>query len=239
MITPEPSILERFRQVYEKQEHKRLLSFVREARTPLLLFAICMMIGIYFCYRSIILVTASIQKETELKKPAAQSDISSSTQKVKWYVDLSGAVMKPQTYEVEQGTRVFQLIERAGGLSPEADRPYIQRNYNFSVLLSDQQKIHIPSVYEVRDGYFTEKRKLVMLDTVSPDTTDQQGVAESSSLISINSDTMESLKSLPGVGDVTAQRIIAARPYGQVRDLVDRGIIKQSLYDKIVNNLDL
>jgi competence protein ComEA len=139
MITPEPSILERFRQVYEKQEHKRLLSFVREARTPLLLFAICMMIGIYFCYRSIILVTASIQKETELKKPAAQSDISSSTQKVKWYVDLSGAVMKPQTYEVEQGTRVFQLIERAGGLSPEADRPYIQRNYNFSVLLSDQQ----------------------------------------------------------------------------------------------------
>jgi competence protein ComEA len=154
-------------------------------------------------------------------------------------VGRGGHVWKPQTYEVEQGTRVFQLIERAGGLSPEADRPYIQRNYNFSVLLSDQQKIHIPSVYEVRDGYFTEKRKLVMLDTVSPDTTDQQGVAESSSLISINSDTMESLKSLPGVGDVTAQRIIAARPYGQVRDLVDRGIIKQSLYDKIVNNLDL
>jgi DNA uptake protein ComE-like DNA-binding protein len=78
-----------------------------------------------------------------------------------------------------------------------------------------------------------------MLDTVSPTTMDQQTVAENSSLISINNDTMESLKSLPGVGDVTAQRIIAARPYGQVHDLVDRGIIKQSLYDKIVTSLDL
>lgn len=240
MSTTEGNLLEKFRQIYEKQEHKRLVSFAHEARIPLLIFVICMAVGVYFFYRSIILVIAS-----DNKNPNQSESISLppnellKNPKRKIYIDLSGAVIHAQTYEVDQGTRLFRLIEQAGGLSSEADKSYIQRNYNFSVILTDQQKIHMPSVYEVRDGYFTEKRRLVNLDTSTPHTEESTPSNTDASLISINDSSLETLKILSGVGDVTAQRIIAGRPYTQVQDLLDRGIIKQSLYDDIVNNIEL
>ncbi len=240
MSTTETNLLEKFRQIYEKQEHNRLVSFAHEARVPLLIFAICMIAGVYFCYRSIMLVTASDDKDPNSSESLATlSNTKTPGQKGKIYVDLSGAVISPQTYEVELGTRLFHLIKKAGGLSSEADKSYIQRNFNFSVILTDQQKIHIPSVYEVRDGYFTEKRRLVSLDIPTAYAEKSPLSNTDESLISLNESSLETLKILSGVGDVTAQRIIAGRPYEQVQDLLDRGIIKQSLYDNIVNNLKL
>lgn len=240
MSTVETNLLDRFRQIYEKQEHKRLAVFVKEARIPLLILTVCMAVGLYFSYRSIMLVVASEEKPVNY---APSDETLTRTQttnpKMKIYVDLSGAVEKPQTYEIDQGTRLFQLIEQAGGLSAEADRPYIQRNYNFSVILQDQQKVHIPSVYEVRDGFFTEKRRLVTLDANVASVGDPVDRTVDSLLISLNNSPLEVLKTLSGVGDVTAQRIIAGRPYDQIQDVLDRGIIKQSLYDKIVTRLEL
>ena len=105
--------------------------------------------------------------------------------------------------------------------------------------MTDQQKIHMPSVFEVRDGYFTEKRRLINLDISTPHAEESSPSNTDMSLISINNSSLETLKILAGVGDVTAQRIIAGRPYMQIKDLLDRGIIKQSLYDDIVNNIEL
>ncbi len=240
MSTTEGNLLEKFREIYEKQEHKRLISFAHEARIPLLIFMICMVAGVYFFYRSIMLVIASDNKNPNLNGSISSppnARLKNSGRKI--YIDLSGAVIHPQTYEVDQGTRLFRLIEQAGGLSPEADKPYIQRNYNFSVILTDQQKIHMPSVFEVRDGYFTEKRRLINLDISTPHAEESSPSNTDMSLISINNSSLETLKILAGVGDVTAQRIIAGRPYMQIKDLLDRGIIKQSLYDDIVNNIEL
>ncbi|MBP6993818.1 SLBB domain-containing protein [Candidatus Woesebacteria bacterium] len=240
MSTVETNLLDKFRLIYEKQEHKRFISFVREARVPLLIFAICMAVGIYFSYQSILLVMASGKNTADYIPPDEKKTRAEEVSpKAKIYVDLSGSVEKPQTYEVDQGTRLFRLIEMAGGLSAQADKPYIQRNYNFSVILQDQQKVHIPSVYEVRDGYFTEKHRLVTLDMNTTSIGKPVDQASDGSLISLNESSLEVLKSLSGVGDVTAQRIIAGRPYDQVQDVVDREIIKQSLYDKIVNRLEL
>jgi len=55
--------------------------------------------------------------------------------------------------------------------------------------------------------------------------------------VDINTASREQLESLPGIGDETAQSILRHRPYRTRRDLVSKGVISSTEYDRIASEI--
>ena len=163
------------------------------------------------------------------------------------FVDVSGAVLEPDVYEVSVGARLKDAVEAAGGLSSTADDLYVARNYNLAKRVADQEKIYIPYTWDISNGTFVEQTRI--LEYLQPgnqtakyvsDGTGQAIENQSQSLqISINTSSKEELEMLSGVGPVTAQKIIESRPYSMIEELVSRKVMNQSTLEKIKNNIDL
>lgn len=137
-------------------------------------------------------------------------------------VDIQGAVIKPGIYSLPQGSRIHDLVVASGGLSGEADRDWASKNLNLAMKLSDGQKIYIHRVGEqILDGASTS--------TIS--TTD------ASALININSASLKELDTLPGIGPVTAQKILDQRPFASISDLLSKKTVSSSVFEKIKDKI--
>lgn len=149
-------------------------------------------------------------------------------------VDLSGAVEKPDVYEVTSGARLKDVLALSNGLSIYADYNYFTRNFNLARFVNDQEKIYIPSYWETSSGIITETQKI--LDYSKPvQLLTQNDIQINNNQIKINVNTASSdeLDQLPLVGQATAQKIIQSRPYTSIVDLINRKVIKQNVYDQI------
>lgn len=56
-------------------------------------------------------------------------------------------------------------------------------------------------------------------------------------LVDVNSATQKELEDLPGIGPVTAGKIIAGRPYQSVEELLVKKAVGRALYEKINSQL--
>lgn len=159
------------------------------------------------------------------------------------FVDVSGAVKKPNIYQINFGARIKEVVDKAGGLSDDADIMFFNRNFNLSRIVSDQEKIYIPSISEINSGAFIQNQRT--LDYFSPtqnsSTTVESvvGLQEAETLISVNSATIEELDQLPGVGQVTANKIITNRPYSAIDELLTKKVINKNVFEKIKNLVNL
>ena len=129
-------------------------------------------------------------------------------------VHVDGAVAKPGVYELVSDARVSDAVSAAGGLSESADMVRV----NLAAKVTDGQKIYIPSFAEVSEGK-------PFGQSVAGNST--------SALVNINTAAESQLDTLPGVGSVTAQKIIASRPYGSPEELLTKKAVGQSVYEKI------
>lgn len=66
-----------------------------------------------------------------------------------------------------------------------------------------------------------------------PDAPSKAAMEQDRAVIDINSASKDELKSLPGVGEAYAQRIIDNRPYHGKNDLLRRGVVPKSTYAQI------
>lgn len=167
--------------------------------------------------------------KAEIKfKNAEQLPSTEKKEEKKIYVDISGAIMEPDVYELSEGTRLKDLLASASGLSAEADRQFFKRYFNLARKVQDQEKIYIPSVSEVAEGLSTDKT------TLQAEIASIQGVSTRiEGKININTATDVQLDTLPGVGKVTSQKIISGRPYNSVAELINKKIVGKATFNKI------
>jgi len=104
-------------------------------------------------------------------------------------VDVAGAVRRPGLVRLAKGARVADAIARAGGLTRRAERSGV----NLAALVSDGEQVLVPAkgAAPVSGGGATGAA------TAGP--------------VSLISATAEQLDTLPGIGPVTAQKIVSYR----------------------------
>lgn len=119
-----------------------------------------------------------------------------SKSKIKVYV--TGAVNLPGVIELEEGARIEDAINLAGGVKEDANLEQV----NLAYCLEDGQKLYIPNINEKEVEYIsTENGENVIEGSVNSDV----------SKVNINTGGIEELKKLPGVGESLAQKIIDYR----------------------------
>ncbi|MCG2686138.1 ComEA family DNA-binding protein [Candidatus Parcubacteria bacterium] len=140
------------------------------------------------------------------------------------YVEIAGAVDQPGVYHLSVGSRVFELIEQAGGFSPKADSAWVDQNLNQAAQLSDGTKIYIPAEGERNVPTASSGGSAGVVSGVSTPT---------SGLININTASAAQLDSLPGIGSGKAQGIIDNRPYQSIDGLLKVSGIGSKTLEKI------
>ena len=148
------------------------------------------------------------------------------------FVDVCGAVVKPGVYEMEADSRVFQAIEAAGGMLPEASG----NSVNQAQPVSDGQQIYVPTKEEIADGTVTL--------AAGNQQSGEAGVQETESgKVNLNTADAETLKTLSGIGDAKAQAILAWREengrFSSVEDIMQVPGIKESTFVKIKDKVTL
>lgn len=112
------------------------------------------------------------------------------------FVHIAGSVKNPGLYELPQGSRVSDAVTAAGGMSKDANTSSV----NLARQLTDGEQIIVGS---------TEDAKTVLENGSSHSSNSNEGATKGK--ININTASTEELMSLDGVGEATADKIIAYR----------------------------
>lgn len=138
-------------------------------------------------------------------KDKTTEESSESTSKV--YVDVGGEVESPGVYEVSKDARIYEVIDKAGGLTGKADTT----DLNQAEVVKDGQKIIVASK---------------VADTGSGSQGTSAGAtvsAPSNGLININTADSTELQKITGIGPVMAGKIISYREengrFSKIEDL--------------------
>ncbi|WP_049822681.1 ComEA family DNA-binding protein [Arthrobacter sp. H41] len=131
---------------------------------------------------------------------AAPEGIPSATGTETLYVHVTGAVVQPGVVEVFPGSRIFTVLEKAGGALGEADLAGV----NLAAVAQDGAQLHVPVLGEPPRPAGPP---------VEPGHPAPAGAVEGQQapVIDLNTATLAELDSLPRVGPVLAQRILEWR----------------------------
>ena len=141
-------------------------------------------------------------------------------------VYLCSEVCKHSVYVLQAGSRLYQAVEEAGGLTANAQAEAV----NLARILADSEQIYIPNISESIDQIENETQNVISSAAVVPS-------ASSDGLLNINQASESELMQLPGIGQVKAAAIVTYRnsngPFSSIEEIKNVPGIKEAAFEKI------
>ena len=145
---------------------------------------------------------AAVSKETSTEKEVKKEEKEEPLEQELITVDVKGAVKSPGIYDLPVGSRVHDAVQRAGGLTEEAD----SKSLNLAQKVSDEALVYVPTKGE-------EAASQQTASGTPPSTSKDKKV-------NLNKASLEELKQVKGLGGKRAQDIIDHREaYGKFKSV--------------------
>ena len=144
------------------------------------------------------------------------------------FIYVCGAVKEPGVYVLPEGSRVYEAIQMAGGMTPEANEAFVTQ----ARVLVDGEQITV---------FTKEETEGLDPKAFDYDVPAMDPVAQGK--ININKATAEELTSLSGIGEAKALAIIEYREtngaFRETADIMKVSGIGEALYNKIKDDIDV
>ena len=190
-------------------------------RITLLLFVIVCISGCSKKTENYIDTDMVQSKETQSQQTSQQKDETIEQQTASICVYICGSIKQPGVYFLEEGSRVCDIFEIAGGFTEDAATDY----WNQARVLVDGEMLYVPTIEEVAEQ-------------AVPDMSKNNGISkETEEKVNINTASKEELMKIPTVGETRAESIIAYRKkhgaFSEISDIKRVSGIKDGVFDKI------
>lgn len=161
-------------------------------------------------------VIATDVQAKDVEKKSKPKILDAKEQK-KILIDMKGAVVKEGVYEMKEGDRFKDAVEKAGGFLPEADI----KKVNLAQIVQDQMILYVPNKNEqVQDVATSSKGK---------------------GKVQINAASKEQLEKITGIGSRKAESILKYReehgPFQKIEDLLEIDGIGVKSLEKIKDQI--
>ncbi len=171
-------------------------------------------------------------KEEYIEENESELNEIEEIKKTKLIIHIAGAVINQGIVEVEEGSRISDVIEKAGGLKENANLI----NINLAMKVEDGMKIYISSNDEINS-----QEVKVNLGLQSENFEDYE--INKNEKININTASVNELDELPGIGEATATKIIKYREengeFKSIEDIKNVSGIGDSKYDEIKDKIEI
>ena len=167
--------------------------------------------------------TVSENASETANEPASEASPEKTKEKEFIYVHVCGAVVLPGVYKLPAGSRAYEAVDAAGGVTDDA-APYL---VNLAGVLCDEQKLYIP-----KEG-----------EDVTQEEYAQSAYARTSekTKVNINTATKEQLMTLNGVGQSKADAIISYREkngsFKNIEQIMEVNGIKNAAFERIKEDI--
>ncbi|KXT82557.1 Late competence protein ComEA, DNA receptor [Streptococcus sp. DD11] len=128
-----------------------------------------------------------------------QSEVRDSESSSELTVDVKGEVKHPGVYQLKAGSRIYDAIQKAGGMTAEAD----SKSVNLAQKLADEAVVYVTKIGEGGAD--------VTAGTAEASSQAAASRSAQSDLINLNTATEAELQTITGIGQKRAQDIIAYR----------------------------